>query len=68
MTKSDLPEVREAYETIRKRFAKRKIPLHLVSSATGDGVRELSIALCKLVTGQDEIEVWARPVATPVAA
>ena len=65
MTKADIPEVREAYEAVRARFAERNIPLHLVSSATGEGVRELSIALYKLVTGQSEIEDWARPAPPP---
>ncbi|MBX3212288.1 MAG: GTPase ObgE [Labilithrix sp.] len=68
MTKSDLPEVREAYEQVRARFAKRDITLHLVSAATGEGVRELSIALYKLVTGQSEIEDWARPAPAPRVA
>ncbi|MBX3262313.1 MAG: GTPase ObgE, partial [Labilithrix sp.] len=68
MTKSDLPEVREAYEQVRARFASRGVPLHLVSAATGEGVRELSVALYKLVTGQSEIEDWARPAPSPPAA
>lgn len=61
MSKADLPEVREAYELVKKRFAKRKIDLHLVSAATGEGVRELSIALYRLVTGQSFVEEWAQP-------
>jgi GTPase len=68
MTKSDLPEVREAYEQVCERFAKRGLPIHLVSSATGQGVRELSVALYKLVTGQSEIEDWDRPRAAPSAS
>jgi GTPase len=54
MTKADLSEVREAYEVVRKRFAKRKIALRLVSALTGEGVRELSIDLYRLVHGTDE--------------
>jgi GTP-binding protein len=61
MSKADLPEVREAYEVVKKRFAKRKVDLHLVSAATGEGVRELSIALYKLVTGQSFVEDWEQP-------
>ena len=67
MSKADLPEVREAYELVKKRFAKRKIDLHLVSAATGEGVRELSIALYRLVTGQSfssaegSAEEWEQP-------
>ena len=75
MSKADLPEVREAYEVVKKRFAKRKVELHLVSAATGEGVRELSIALYKLVTGQSTIESWERddepeppPARTPARA
>lgn len=56
MTKADLSEVREAYEGVRARFAERRIPLHLVSAVTGEGVRDLSVALYKLTTGQTEIE------------
>jgi GTP-binding protein len=61
MTKADLPEVREAFDVVRARFATRKIPLCLVSSATGEGVRELSIALYKLVTGNRKLEDWELP-------
>lgn len=60
-TKADLPEVREAFETIRARFAKRNTPVHLISSVTGEGVRELTVALYKLVTGKSEIDDWDRP-------
>jgi len=45
MTKADLPEVREAYLGLKKKFARKKVKLHLVSAATGEGVRELCIAL-----------------------
>src|SRR5437868_15025576 len=55
MTKADLPEVREAYAKLRPKLAKKKIDLKLVSSATGEGVRELAIELYKLVTGKGRI-------------
>jgi GTPase len=61
MTKADLPEVREAFESVKARFTKKKIPIHLISAATGDGVRELSVALYKLVTGKREVEDWDVP-------
>ncbi len=51
MTKADLPEVREAYEAVRPRFAKLGIKLRLVSAATGEGVRPLLIDLFRLVRG-----------------
>lgn len=48
MSKADISEVREAYPALKKAFAKKKIPLHLVSAATGEGVRELVFALWKV--------------------
>ena len=50
LSKADIPEVREAYPKLKKAFAKKKIKLHLISAATGDGVRELSIALWKIAS------------------
>jgi len=64
MTKADLPEVQEAYAKLRPKFAKKKIDLKLVSSATGAGVRALAIDLYKLVTGKGRIEDWDVPVET----
>ena len=49
MTKADLPDVQEAYKKQKKRFARRKIDLQLVSAATGEGVKDLLLALFKLV-------------------
>ncbi len=65
MTKADLPEVREAYEKLRPKFAKKKIDLKLVSSATGEGVRPLAIELYKLVTGKARVEDWDMPPEAP---
>jgi GTP-binding protein len=65
MTKADLSEVREAFEDVRGRFAERGIALYLVSAVTGEGVRDLSIALYKLVTGRSEIEDWSTPPSAP---
>jgi GTP-binding protein len=48
MAKADLPEVREAWTKAKRRFARRKIDLKLVSAATGEGVRELVYALYAL--------------------
>jgi GTP-binding protein len=58
MTKADLPEVREAYEVLRPKFAKKKLDLRLVSAATGEGVKELAIELYKVVSGKGRIEDW----------
>jgi GTP-binding protein len=61
MTKADLPEVQEAYAKLRPKFAKKKIDLKLVSSATGRGVKDLAIDLYKLVTGKGSVEDWDSP-------
>lgn len=61
MTKSDLPDVREAYPEIKRRFAKKKLDLRLVSAATGEGVRDLAVALYRMVTGGAEREDWETP-------
>ena len=61
LSKSDIPEVREAHPALAKKFAKKKIDLHLVSAATGDGIRDLSIALYKMVTGKAKLEDWEMP-------
>jgi GTPase len=49
MSKADLPEVREAWAHARIEFAARGIDLKLVSAATGEGVREVVVALWKLL-------------------
>jgi GTPase len=68
LTKSDLPEVRDAYPLLAKRFAKKRLELRLVSAATGDGVRELLVDLYKLVTGRSRIEDWDTPPEADVPA
>jgi GTP-binding protein len=45
LSKADLPEVREAYPALKKRFARAKVKLHLVSAATREGVDDLVAAL-----------------------
>jgi len=49
MSKADLPEVRDAFPAAKAAFAKRGIPLRLVSAATGEGIRELQNDLFQLV-------------------
>jgi GTP-binding protein len=41
LSKADLPDVREAYPELKKRFAKRGIELRLLSSATHEGLEPL---------------------------
>jgi len=50
LSKADIPEVREAYPKLKKAFAKKKIELHLISAATGEGVRDLVVALWKIAS------------------
>jgi GTP-binding protein len=45
MSKGDLPDVREAYARLKGPFGDRGVDLKLVSAATGEGVRELVVAL-----------------------
>jgi GTP-binding protein len=45
MNKGDLPDVQEAWKKAKRKFARRGIELHLVSAATGTGVREVLTAL-----------------------
>ncbi len=49
LTKSDLPEVVEAYPELKKRFARKKVKLHLVSAATHDGLKDLLWSLLRMV-------------------
>ncbi len=49
MSKADLPDARAAHAKLKKKFAKRGIDLKLVSAATGEGVRDVLIALYALV-------------------
>lgn len=49
MSKADLPDVRTAHAKLKKKFARRGIDLKLVSAATGEGVRDVLVALYALV-------------------
>jgi GTP-binding protein len=68
MTKADLPDVREAFPGVQARFAERGIPIRLISAVTGEGVRDLTNDLYKLVTGRSEIEGWERAAPRPAAS
>jgi GTP-binding protein len=50
LSKADLPEVREAYPALKRRFSRAKVKLHLVSAATGEGVDEIIAALWQVVS------------------
>jgi GTP-binding protein len=49
MNKADLPDAREAWAKAKEAFAARRIDLKLVSAATGEGVREVALALYALL-------------------
>lgn len=49
MSKADLPDVREAFARVKKALGKRGIDVKLVSAATGEGVREVLLALGEIV-------------------
>jgi GTP-binding protein len=49
MSKADLPEVRALHAKTKKKFARRGIDLKLVSAATGEGVRDVLVALYGLI-------------------
>jgi len=68
MSKSDLPDVQEAYKKARPLFAKKRIDLRLISAATGAGIKELLIDLYKTVNGRPP-EDWETdtPTAPPKA-
>ncbi len=49
LSKADLPDVREAYETARAEFEKLGIPLRLVSAATHEGLDDLLRELAEVL-------------------
>jgi GTP-binding protein len=74
LAKADIPEVREAYEDLRARFAKRRIELHLISAATGEGMLEMQRKLYHLIHRRPEdleeleAELPSEPEATTESA
>ncbi len=50
LSKADLPEVRDAYPALRKRFRRAGIELHLVSAATREGLDALVAKLAALAS------------------
>lgn len=49
LNKIDLPEARELAEFVRADFESRGYPVFLISSATGEGLKDLNFALANLV-------------------
>jgi GTP-binding protein len=52
LSKADLPEVKEAYPALKKRFATAKVALGLVSAATREGLDELVLRLFRVAKGE----------------
>jgi GTPase len=52
MSKGDLPETREAFVDVQKKFKKRGIAIRLISAATGDGLEQLARDLYQTVRGR----------------
>ncbi len=52
LSKSDVTEVREAYDELRARFSERGIELHLISAATREGLRPVIAALRDTLSGR----------------
>jgi GTP-binding protein len=50
LSKADLPDTLEAWPRVKKAFAKRRIPVMLMSAATGEGVRDVINALYAVMT------------------
>ena len=48
LSKADLPDVKEAYPALKKRFARHKVKLRLVSAATREGLDELILDLFRV--------------------
>ena len=51
-SKCDLPEVGEAIDALRARFAERGVELLACSSATGEGCRDLALAIERVVVAR----------------
>jgi GTP-binding protein len=54
LSKADITEVSEAYPALKKRFARLKVKLRLVSAATGEGVTELVNELAEQLRAEPE--------------
>jgi len=54
LSKADLTDVKEEYPALKKRFARLKVKLYLVSAATREGVDELVLDLFRLAKGDKD--------------
>jgi GTP-binding protein len=67
LSKADVTEVREAYEELRAKFAKKNVDLQLISAATNAGITDLTRALYKLVNGRPAEDWEAQPAKAATA-
>jgi len=54
LSKADITEVREAYEELKAAFAARNIKLHLISSATREGIKPVIEELRAILSGRTD--------------
>jgi GTP-binding protein len=66
LTKADLPEVKEAFPAIQKRFARAKIQLRLISAASREGLADLVNDLYRVAKGRPRDE-FDEPAPAPKA-
>jgi GTP-binding protein len=52
LSKLDVTEAREAYPALKARFAERRVELHAVSAATGEGMKALLENVWKLLSAE----------------
>jgi GTPase len=61
--KVDVPEARERAEAFRKKLARKKIRVHLISGATGEGTKELLDAVVRVLDGAEAPQPFDKDLA-----
>jgi GTP-binding protein len=61
--KIDVPEARERAEAFRKKLARKKIHVHLISGATGEGTKELLDAVVRVLDGAEAPQPFDKDLA-----
>jgi GTP-binding protein len=61
--KIDVPEARERAEAFRKKLARKKIRVHLISGATGEGTKELLDAVVRVLDGAEAPQPFDKDLA-----
>jgi GTP-binding protein len=66
--KIDVPEARERAEAFRKKLARQKIRVHLISGATGEGTKELLDAVVRALDAAEAPKPFDKDLAPQPAA